>query len=232
MDTVRAVLIVLPGEPLPDPAAAAAADAVVLVAPQDAADFAAERERAAELARRTERLYLAPPTIGSGDARAYLMSTLQPGVYGVAARAPSSVEQLRYLESLLEDLEIRADIRPGLTAIAVGFDHPRALTFMSDALTGMRESADRMTWIAFNHESLAATLGVPLESATVAQAGSQAVLTAAAFDLPVVSGSTADAEAHAALGFRGAATDDPADLERLRTVFDRPEPDATEEEEP
>ena len=222
MDDVGAVLILLPDDALPDATSVAEADAIVLVAPDDAAAFDAQRAHVAAALELGPPLYLAVPPIESGLARAYLRATMQPGVYGVASRPPASVDQLRYLEGLLEDLELRAGIRPGLTAMAVGFEHPRALDIMSSALQAMRDSADRMTWIAFNHEELAQTLGVAPDSPTVTAASAQAVLTAAAYDLPVVYGSVEQAEHAAALGFRGCATIDPVDLGQLRTIFTRP----------
>ena len=170
------------------------------------------------------------PPLASGRSRAYLRQTLQPGVYGVAVQTAASVDQLRYLEGLLEEQELRAEIRPGLTAIAVGFHDPRAINIMSDALAAMRDSADRLTWIAYNHVELAESLGVAPDSPTVAAGGAQVILSAAAFDLPVVYGEPAEAEQAAALGFRGCATDDPRDLSRLRATFPHHVPEPKSEE--
>ena len=231
MDAVRALLVVLPDAALPDAASVEHADAIILVPPAEPDEFGAAAERVAAALELGPPVYLIIPAFDSGLVRDYLLQTLQPGVYGVGSQSPSSVEQVRYLESVIEDAELRAGIRPGLTAMAVGFESPRALNIMPEALVAMRESADRMTWIAFNHEELAQTLGTEPDSATIVHASAQAVLTAAAFDLPVVYGSPPDAEAAAALGFRGCATDDPSDLQRLRTIFDRPEAEPAEAEE-
>ena len=228
MDDVRAVLIVLPDDALPEADIVSEASAIVLVAPDDPEQFAAQRERVASAVELGLPLYLAIPPLDSGLARDFLRHTLVAGVYGVASRPPGSVDQLRYLEGLLEDLELRAGIRPGLTAMAVGFEHPRAMDLMSEALTAMRDSADRMTWIAFNHEELAGTLGVEPDSPTVSVAAAHVVLTAAAYDLPVVYGASDQAESAAALGFRGCATIDASELGRLRSTF--PEPVSTSDE--
>ena len=230
MDDVRAVLILLPDAPLPSASSVEQADAIVFVSPEDETAYREAREQVAALLELGRPLYLAIPPLESGLARGYLQQTLQPGVYGVASRSPGSVDQLRYLEGVLEELELRNGIRPGLTAIAVGFEHPRAINIMPEALAAMRDASDRMTWIAFNHEELAQTLGVPPDSTTVSAAASQVVLTAAAFDLPVVYGSVPDAEVAAGLGLRGCATIDPGDLERLRALFSRPESDADGED--
>ena len=232
MDDVRALLAVLPEAPLPSEAEVEHADALIIVFPQDESEYAAAAERVSSAIELGPPIYVVIPPLDSGLARKYLQSTLQPGVYGVAVQTAASVDQLRYLEGVLEELEIRADIRPGLTAMAVGFHDPRAINIMSDCLSAMRDSADRMTWIAFDHVECAASLGVEPDSATVTWASSQVVATAAAFKLPVVYGSPPDAAYAAGLGFRGCATGDPADLEMLRATFPRPEsePDADEEE--
>lgn len=231
MDDVRALFVVLPDAPLPQASDVEHADALILVHPADESEYAGATDRVAAAIAVGLPVYLVLPPIDSGLTRSYLQNALQPGVYGVAVQTAASVDQLRYLEGLLEDLEIRAGIRPGLTAMAVGFHDPRAINIMPDALTAMHDSADRMTWIAFDHAELAGMLGVESDSATVAVTSSQVIMNAAAFNLPVVYGSPPDAEYAASLGFRGCATDDPTELERLRAIFTRPEPETDEAEE-
>ena len=231
MDDVRALLVALPNASLPDPSDAERANALILVHPQDEGDYANATERVAAAIALGPPVYLVIPPLDSGLARSYLQHALQPGVYGVAVQTVASVDQLRYLEGVLEELEIRAGIRPGLTAMAVGFHDPRAINIMSDCLSAMRDSSDRMTWIAYDHAEMAESIGVQADSATVALASSQVVMTAAAFDLPVVYGSPPDAEYAASLGFRGCATADPSDLQALRATFARPEPETEADEE-
>ncbi len=232
MDAVRAVLV-LPADA--EPPAAEAADAIVALPPHDAADFAAARGRTAALLPRSDRLYLAAPPIESGAARGYLAAALQPGVYGVAAPAAASLDQLRYLESILEDLEARADIRPGLTAMALRFDTPAALAIMPEALAALQRSAGRVTWVGWSPQRFADALAVPEDSPTVAQAAAQVVLAAAARGLPAVhwtAGRPSGAEIRAArrAGFRGLATSDRAALPHLSAAFPAPEPDSDPEE--
>ncbi|MDE2892526.1 MAG: hypothetical protein OXN86_08510 [Chloroflexota bacterium] len=231
MDNVRAMFVVLPDAPMPGPADVEAADGLILVFPQDENDYGAANERAAAAIELGLPVYLVIPRLDSGLARGYLQHTLQPGVYGVAVQTAASVDQLRYLEGVLEELEIRAGIRPGLTAMAVGFHDPRAIDIMSDCLAAMRDSSDRTTWIAYDHAEMAQSLGVQADSPTVQQASSQVVMTAAAYGLPVVYGSPPDAEYAASLGFRGCATGELTDLESLRATFTRPEPESDEDEE-
>ena len=224
MDDVRATLILLPGQPIPD--GADGASVIVYVPDAEALEQSSrEVDAALELG---PPLYIALPPLAEGSLKRYLEPLLLPGVTGVASRPPQSVDQLRYVESLLEELEIRRGIRPGLTAMAVGFEEPRALTIMSDALQAMRDSADRMTWIAFNHVELAETLGVPPSSPTIEAASAHAIVTAAAFGLPVVYDDPDQAEYAAELGFRGCATIETSDMARLRGIFAQPEP--TQEE--
>ena len=231
MDDVRALLVLLPDTPIPDAATVEYADGLMLVPPQDEIDFSAVSERVSAAIELEPPLYLVIPALDSGLTRTYLQSALQEGVYGVAVQTAASVDQLRYLEGLLEEVEIRAGIRPGLTAMAVGFHDPRAINIMPEALAAMRDSADRMTWIAYDEAEFAESLGVAPDSATVAVGGSNVVLTAAAFDLPVVFGLPSDVVRAAALGFRGCATDDPTQLEGLRSIFNRPESESATDEE-
>lgn len=230
MDDVRALLAVLFDAPLPDEADVEHADALIMVFPQNEGEYAAAGERIAAAIRLGPPVYVIAPALDSGLARTYLQHALQPGVYGVGVQRAASVDQLRYLEGVLEELEIRAGIRPGLTAMAVGFHDPQAINIMSDCLSAMRDSSDRMTWIAFDHVEMAESLGVAPDSSTVAVASSSVVMTAAAFDLPVVYGSPPDAEHAASLGFRGCATGDSSDLEGLKAIFTRPDPEEDEED--
>ena len=230
MDDVRALLAVLPDAPLPRAEELEHADALIVVYPQGEREYAASAERVTAAIGLGPPVYVIAPPIDSGLARTYLQHTLLPGVYGVGVQAVASVDQLRYLEGMLEDLEIRTGIRAGLTALAVGFHNPRSINIMSDCLSAIRESSDRMTWIAFDHVEMAVSLGVEPDSPTVAAASATVVMTAAAYDLPVVYGSPPDAAYAAALGFRGCATGDPADLEGLQQVFRRTESDEDEED--
>lgn len=231
MDNVRAMFVVLPDAPLPDPTDVEAADGLILVFPQDESDYPLATERVAAALQIGPPVYLVSPTLDSGQTRSYLQHALQPGIYGVAVQTAASVDQLRYLEGVLEELEIRAGIRPGLTAMAVGFHDPRAIDIMSECLAAMRDSSDRMTWIAYDHVEMAESLGVQPDSPTVATASSNVIMTAAAYNLPVVYGSPPDAEYASSLGFRGCATAELNDLEGLRTTFTRPEPENDEDEE-
>lgn len=230
MDDVRALLALLPDAPLPNQAEVAHADALILVHPPDESDYAAASERIKRAAAIGPPVYVVIPALDSGLTRTYLRQALQPGVYGVAVQTAASVDQLRYLEGVLEELELKAGIRPGLTAMVVGFHDPRAINIMSDALSAMRDSADRMTWIAFDHAALAESLGVEPDSPAVEIAATNVVLTATAYDLPVVYGSPPDAEYARSLGFRGCATGDSADLQPLHKIFTRPETAPDEEE--
>ncbi len=230
MDDVRALLAVLPDVPLPREAEVEHADALIVVHPRDETDYEGAGDRVAAAIQLGPPVYVIIPTLDSGLARSYLQHALRPGVYGVGVQRAASVDQLRYLEGILEELEIRAGIRPGLTAMAVGFHDPQAINVMSDCLSAMRDSADRMTWIAFDHVEMAESLGVQPDSASVAAASSNVVITAAAFDLPVVYGSPPDAEYAASLGFRGCATGDPGDLEGLQAIFTRPGSEEDEED--
>ena len=108
MDDVRAMLVVLPESPLPAASDAEGASALILVPPADESDYKSAGRRAADAVKLGAPVYLVLPPLASGQSRAYLRQTLQPGVYGVAVQTAASVDQLRYLEGLLEEQELRA----------------------------------------------------------------------------------------------------------------------------
>lgn len=224
MDAVTAQLIIPPVAAPPSAEEAAGADALIALPPSDADEFERFGERVRALIEVGRPLYVAIPPVDTGLARELLLAALAPGVYGIVARPPSSVEQLRYVEGILEEAEERAEIRLGLTALAIGFGTPKALAIMSESLDAMRRSAGRVTWIAWNAEMLARELGVEPASPTVALAASQVVLAAAASDVGAVRWINGRpkrdeiVEAHAQ-GFDGLATTDAHSLRRIRGVF-------------
>ena len=232
MDTVRAILMLPAESALPPAEALARADALIAIPPHDP-------ERIAALLEHAPPLYLAAPPIESGEAYRSLADALQPGVYGVAAPAASSLDQLRYLESIIEDIETRAGIRPGLTAMGLTMDSPQAFALIPEALRTLSSSAGRLTWVAWNPLALAQPLGIPADSPTISHAAAAVVLAAAAHNLPAVQWTDlplSDARIASArqLGFRGFAVLDPADLPRLADAFPTPpeaeEPDPEEAE--
>ena len=224
MDAATALLIIPPVAAPPSAEEAAEADALIALPPADADAFGQFGERVRALIEVGRPLYVAIPPVDTGLARELLLAALAPGVYGVVARPPSSIEQLRYVEGILEEAEERAEIRPGLTALAIGFGTPKALAIMPEALDAMRRSAGRVTWIAWNAEMLARELGAEPASPTIALAASQVVLAAAADGVGAVRWINGRpkrdeiVEARA-LGFCGLATTDAHSLRRIRGVF-------------
>ena len=224
MDAATAQLIIPPVAAPPSAEEAAEADALIALPPSDADAFGQFGERVRALIEVGRPLYVAIPPVDTGLARDLLLAALAPGVYGVVARPPSSIEQLRYVEGILEEAEERAEIRPGLTALAIGFGTPKALAIMPEALDAMRRSAGRVTWIAWNAEMLARELGVEPTSPTIALAASQVVLAAAANGVGAVRWINGRpkrdeiVEARAQ-GFSGLATTDAHSLRRIRGVF-------------
>ena len=224
MEPAVAQLIIPPVAALPSAEEAAGADALIALPPSDAAAFRQFGERAGALLEIGRPLYVALPPVETGHARELLLAALKPGATGVVVRPPSSVEQLRYVEGILEEAEERAGIRLGLTAMAIGFGTPKALAIMPQALEAMRRSAGRVTWIAWNAAMLARELGVEPGSPTVELAGSQVVLAAAADKVGAVrwiNGRPTHDEIAAAReqGFNGVATSDAMSLPRIRAAF-------------
>ena len=232
METVRAVLLVAAGSSV----SSAEADAILLEYPaiEDGA-FAdgaldAAAAQVARLAGGETPLYLALPPIASGLARDYLLATLREGVYGVSVGDPTSIEQVRYAESLIEEAERRAELRLGLTAMAVWFSTARAISIAPETLAKLRSGAGRVTWVGFDAEVLAAALGIERASATLDAARALLVLAAAAEGLPLVeriaAGDQGAADAARTAGVRGVATTEHDALARLRAEFPGAEADS------
>ena len=148
---------------------------------------------------------------------------LREGVYGVSVGDPTSIEQVRYAESLIEEAERRAELRLGLTAMAVWFSTARAISIAPETLAKLRSGAGRVTWIGFDADVLAAALGIERGSATLDAARALLVLAAAAEGLPLVeriaAGDQGAADAARAAGVRGVATTEHDALARLRSAF-------------
>lgn len=225
METVRAVLVVAAGSSDPSDQA----DAILLEHPEIEdgafADGALEAAAAqvARLAGGETPLYLALPPIASGLARDYLLATLREGVYGVSVADPTSIEQVRYAESLIEEAERRAGLRLGLTAMTAWFSTARAISIAPETLAKLRSGAGRVTWAGFDAEALAAALGIERGSATADAARPLLVLAAAAEGLPLVeriaAGDQSATDAARAAGVRGVATTEHDALARLRSEF-------------
>ena len=188
------------------------------------------------------RVYLHTRGPQSPDLRDQLLATLRPpvrspdagdkardetGVYGISLPGVVHADQLRFVESLLEDVERRHGIEPGLTAIGLWIESAAALARAEE----LASASSRLTWLGVGTTQLAMELGLDAPVAPLLDhARARTVFAAQASGLPAVEGSLAgpslslDAErAHAAerrqLGLRGALTRRPAAVAVFNDTF-------------
>ncbi len=253
MDSVRSLLLLPPTAPVPD----FRPDATLLdltgtnpTGPDGDNDPAVATAVAALLGA-GHRVYLHVHPVQTQRVRDGLLTGLVEGVYGVSLPGLVSVEQLRYVDSLLEEAEARAEIAVGLTAIGVWIETARALTLATEIATG----SHRLTWLGLNAAALAAELGIEASPAiraagapdagdAIAYARATVLFAAQAAGLPAVEGllpprasSHADPESEIAVaqevrraGLRGMLTRLPAVGRRLSSIFpEAPAPLAADE---
>ena len=230
MDTVRALLLVSPDAKPPS----TVPDATLL----DLRALTAEQRDGARAATQAlidagQRVYLHIHSVQSGEARDDLVASLIPGVYGVSVSDVLTAQQLQYLDSTLEDLEARAEIRAGLTAIGAWVASARGV----QALDALAAGSHRLTWVGLDEAALAADLGLDVEPddddaeevhPTLAHARAQLTLAARANDLPSVLGApphedgrraAARAAAASAAGLCGGLTMDARLVENFKSAF-------------
>ena len=201
----------------------------------DAGGYEAAAASIDALLQAGHRLYLHTRGPQSPDLRDQLLATLRASVdgdnvsgssvYGVSLPSLVHVDQLRFVDSLLEDVEHRLEIEPGLTAIGLWIESAAAL-----GRTGELASASsRLTWLGVGSTQLAMELGLDAPApALLDHARARIVFAAQAAGLPAVEGllpgQAPDAEVeHAAklrtIGLRGRLTRHPATVAAFNGLF-------------
>ena len=131
------------------------------------------------------RVYLHTRGPQSPDLRDQLLATLRDGVYGVSLPGVVHADQLRFADSLLEDVEGRAGIEPGLTALGLWIENAAALGRVGALAAG----SSRLTWLGVATAPLAMELAVDAPApALLDHARAAVVFAARASGLPAVEG--------------------------------------------
>ena len=158
MDTVRSLLLV-PADA--DGLAGIGADAPALpdatlvdLMHTDAGGHDAAVAAIDALRQAGHRVYLHTRGPQSPDLREQLLATLSDGVYGVSLPGVVHVDQLRFVDSLLEDVEGRAGIEPGLTALGLWIESSAALGRVAQ----LAAASSRLTWLGVATAPLAMEL--------------------------------------------------------------------------
>ena len=167
------------------------------------------------------RVYLHSRGPQSPDLREQLLATLRDGVYGVSLPGVVHVDQLRFVDSLLEDVEGRAGIEPGLTALGLWIESAAALGRVAQ----LAAASSRLTWLGVATAPLAMELAVDAPAPSLLDAARAAVVFAAqASGLPAVEGLPLpslppDDVALRAHGLRGRLTRHPSEVAALNVAF-------------
>ena len=128
MDSTRSLLLLPADDPQPVLDLPLAPDATLLdLMHTDPGGYESAAASVNALIAAQQRLYLHTHGPQAPDLREQLLATLKPGVYGVSVPGVVHVDQLRFVDSLLEDVERRAGIEPGLTAMGLWIESAAAL---------------------------------------------------------------------------------------------------------
>ena len=150
-----------------------------------------------------------------------MLATLSEGVYGVSLPGVVHADQLRFADSLLEDVEGRAGIEPGLTGLGLWIEKAAAL----GRVGALAAASSRLTWLGVATAPLAMELAVDAPApALLDHARAAVVFAARASGLPAVEGLPLPAVApdDAALrahGLRGRLTRHPSEVAGLNAAF-------------
>ena len=167
------------------------------------------------------RVYLHSRGPQSPDLREQLLATLRDGVYGVSLPGVVHVDQLRFVDSLLEDVEGRAGIEPGLTALGLWIESAAALGRVAQ----LAAASSRLTWLGVATAPLAMELALDAPAPSLLDTARAAVVFAAqASGLPAVEGLPLpslppDDVALRAHGLRGRLTRHPSEVGALNVAF-------------
>ncbi len=226
MDCVRSLLLIDAQQPLPN----FVPDATLLnLGDLDDSARHAARDQAQQLISAGHRLYLHVHEIQTQQVRDDLLACLVEGVYGVSVPGLISVNQLKYVDSFLEEAERNAGIPEGLTAIGVWIDSAKGL-ILANEIAG---TSSRLTWIGVDEGTLASEIGVDAdpESEPLEYAWYTVVFAAQAHDLPAINGAVLDVDTESEVdaaklarraGLRGMLTRYENAAPRFNEIFPEP----------
>lgn len=232
LDICRTLLFV-PGnrQRMLDRAPSAGADVIVV----DLEDAVPTSEKA--VARRLARAAL--PQLTSGGiatfvrvnnvhtrlARADLLAVVRPGLAGLVHPKTEHPQDLRDLDVLLREAELRNNVRPGDTAVVPLIETPCGVLECERIATAI----DRVAALSLGGEDYSAALGVPRSDDALAYARGVIVTVAAAYRLAAIDtpfpvlddegGLVREAKLAAAMGFCGKYVVHPAQVEAVNKAF-------------
>jgi citrate lyase subunit beta/citryl-CoA lyase len=207
-------------------------DADVIVVDLEDAVPATEKRAARTLVREMlsalaggGRVFVRVNNVHTGLTRDDLMAVLRPGLAGVVHPKTDDPQDLRDLDVLLREAEMRHKVRPGDVRVVPLIETPRAVLRCEQIAT----ASDRVDALSIGGEDYVTTLGVPRSDAALAHLRAVVVTVAAALGLPAIDTPFPDftdakalaAEARLArsLGFRGKYAIHPDQVDAINETF-------------
>jgi len=165
--------------------------------------------------------------VRTGLARDDVMAAVRPGLAGVVHPKTEQAQDLRDLDVLLREAELRYKVRPGDIQTIPLIETPRGVLRCEEIAL----ASDRVVALSVGGEDYTASIGVPSEGwgAALAHIRQTVVQVAAAYGLQPIdtpfaafrdeAGLRVDAEAARALGFKGKYAVHPDQVAPLNEIF-------------
>lgn len=232
MDVCRSLLFV-PGNRERMIAKARTAGADIIVIDLEDAVPPADKRGARKVARAGveslvadgQRVFVRVNNVHTKLTRGDLMEIVRPGLAGVVHPKTDKQQDLRDLDVLLREAEVRNKVRPGDVAVLPLIESPAAIL----DLQRIAEAIDRVAGLSLGGEDYATAMGVPRSADALAHARGVIVTVAAANGIaaidtpfPVIDdakGLAAEAKRAAAIGFRGKYVIHPDQIAPVNSAF-------------
>jgi citrate lyase subunit beta/citryl-CoA lyase len=163
--------------------------------------------------------------VGTKLTRSDLLEIVRPGLAGVMHPKSEHPQNLRDLDVLLREAEVRNKVRPGDIAVIPLIETPKGVLRCDD----IARSIDRIVALAFGGEDYATAMGVPRSGDAFAYARGVVVTVAAAHGFEAIDtpypgidderGLMREALVAAAMGFRGKLVIHPGQVAAVHKAF-------------
>lgn len=214
-----------------DKAATAGAD-IVVIDLEDAvlpADKRAARKTARSavdaLSRAGQTVFVRVNNVHTKLTRGDLTDVVRPGLAGVVHPKSERPQDLRDLDVLLREAEVRNKVRPGDVGVIPIIESPAAILDCARITTAI----DRVVALSLGGEDYCTALAVPRSNAALAYPRGVLVTTAAAHNIPAIDspyptindeeGVRSEAALAAAIGFRGKYVIHPGQVAPVNEAF-------------
>jgi citrate lyase subunit beta/citryl-CoA lyase len=183
------------------------------------------RSSLAALAEAGATVFVRVNDVHTGRTRGDLMEIVRAGLAGVVHPKTNQPQDLRDLDVLLREAEVRNKVRPGDIAVIPLIESPRAILRCEE----IARSIDRVVALSLGGEDYATELGVPRGDEALAYARGVIVTVAAALGIAAIDtpypaidderGLVREAKLAAAMGFKGKYVIHPGQVAAVNKTF-------------